>query len=89
MSLNLNLKENRLIEKEITNTINLRKMKGTVKWYDAEKGYGFILTEEGKDLFVHRSGLTAGARSLDADDRVEFEVSEGPKGLIAVNVVVD
>jgi len=64
-------------------------MKGTVKWYDAEKGYGFILTEEGNDLFVHRSGIAAGTRPLDTDDKVEFEISDGPKGQVAVNVVIE
>jgi len=64
-------------------------MKGTVKWYDAEKGYGFILTEEGNDLFVHRSGLAPGQRPLDTDEKVEFEISDGPKGKVATNVVVE
>lgn len=63
-------------------------MKGTVKWFDPEKGFGFILTEEGNDLFVHKSGLASGTRSLDTDDRVSFDVSDGPKGKVAVDVVV-
>ena len=64
-------------------------MKGTVKWYDAEKGYGFILTEEGNDLFIHRSGLSSNVRSLENEEKVEFEVSDGPKGKVAVDLVID
>ncbi len=63
-------------------------MKGTVKWYDAEKGYGFILTEEGNDLFIHRSGLSSSIRSLENDEKVEFEVTDGPKGKVAVDLVI-
>lgn len=61
-------------------------MKGTVKWYDATKGYGFILTEEDKDLFVHRSGLADTYAGLEPDETVEFEVGQGNKGPIATNV---
>lgn len=64
-------------------------MKGTVKWYDSEKGFGFILTEEGNDLFVHRTGLASSTRTLNTDDKVSFEISEGPKGKVATNVVIE
>ncbi len=60
---------------------------GTVKWFNEAKGYGFIKREDGPDLFVHYTNIAgSGFRTLKEDDRVEFEVSEGPKGLQAVNV---
>lgn len=61
-------------------------MKGTVKWYNEVKGYGFIQTEEGKDIFVHRSGLENASDRLEPEQAVEFEVSDGEKGPIAENV---
>ena len=58
------------------------KEKGTVKWFNAAKGYGFIQRENGEDVFVHFSAIqTEGYRSLDEGARVEFEVTKGPKGL--------
>jgi CspA family cold shock protein len=51
-----------------------------VKWFSTEKGYGFIEQEEGKDVFVHVTGLAAGVQSLADGQEVEFEVSEGQKG---------
>jgi CspA family cold shock protein len=63
-------------------------MKGTVKWYDETKNFGFILTEEDKDLFVHSSGLKDPSASLEPGQAVEFELGEGKKGPIAVDVVV-
>ena len=60
---------------------------GTVKWFNAEKGYGFISQPEGADVFVHFSAIQSnGYRSLDAGQSVEFEVQNGPKGLQAANV---
>jgi len=61
-------------------------MKGTVKWYDRVKGYGFIQTEEDKDIFVHRSGLDVPQSELVTGQAVEFEVEEREKGLVAVKV---
>ncbi len=64
------------------------KEKGTVKWFNATKGYGFIQREAGGDVFVHFSAIQAdGYRSLNEGDAVEFEVQQGPKGLQAANVV--
>lgn len=58
---------------------------GTIKWFDSEKGYGFIQQDEGgKDLFVHLSETDG--RGFNDGERVEFEVGEGPKGLNANNV---
>lgn len=54
--------------------------RGTVKWFNAEKGYGFIEVDGSKDLFVHVSGLAPGVASLAANQIVEFEVGEGKKG---------
>jgi CspA family cold shock protein len=63
------------------------KEKGTVKWFNAAKGYGFIQRENGEDVFVHFSAIqTQGYRSLDEGAKVEFEVTKGPKGLQATNV---
>ena len=62
-------------------------MKGTVKWFNASKGYGFIKPEEGEDVFVHFSAIQSeGYKSLDEGQSVEFEVTKGPKGLQAANV---
>ena len=61
--------------------------KGTVKWFNAAKGYEFIQRETGEDVFVHFSAIQAGGyRSLDEGAQVEFEVTNGPKGLQASNV---
>ena len=60
---------------------------GTVKWFNDAKGYGFITQDDGQDVFVHYSAVQAsGFRSLAEGDRVEFEVTRGPKGLQAANV---
>ena len=63
--------------------------KGTVKWFNDQKGYGFITPEDGSaDLFVHHSAIQGGGfRTLAENDTVEFEVGQGPKGPRAENVV--
>jgi CspA family cold shock protein len=62
---------------------------GTVKWFNDAKGFGFITREGGPDLFVHHSAIVAdGFRSLSEGQQVEFDITEGPKGLQAQNVRV-
>ncbi len=62
-------------------------MKGTVKWFDAKKGYGFITKEDGEDIFVHYSAIQIdGFKTLKEGDKVEFEVQNGTKGPQAANV---
>ena len=62
-------------------------MKGKVKWFSNQKGYGFVTTEEGKDVFVHHTAIQGdGYRSLNQDQEVEFDVVTGPKGEQASNV---
>jgi len=57
------------------------RIRGTVKWFSAEKGYGFITPEDGADVFVHFSAIQMnGYRKLEAGDQVEFEIVDGPKG---------
>ena len=61
--------------------------KGTVKWFNAAKGYGFIQRSSGEDVFVHYSAIQMdGYRSIEEGAEVEFEVTQGPKGLQAENV---
>lgn len=60
---------------------------GTVKWFNPDKGYGFITREDGPDVFVHFSAIQGdGYRNLDENQKVEFDVTEGPKGPQAANV---
>lgn len=62
--------------------------KGTVKWFNNQKGYGFITPESGSDVFVHHSAIQGeGYKSLDEGQAVEFEIRQGPKGAEAANVV--
>ncbi len=61
---------------------------GTVKWFNNQKGYGFISLESGKEVFVHHSAISGdGFKSLEEGQKVECEVQDGPKGEQAVNVV--
>jgi CspA family cold shock protein len=60
--------------------------KGKVKWYNEVKGFGFIETETGEDIFVHRTGLVNVFDGLKQDQEVVFETKEGEKGLAAINV---
>ncbi|MGD0280773.1 MAG: cold-shock protein [Dissulfurispiraceae bacterium] len=63
-------------------------MKGTVKWFNDSKGFGFITAEDGKDVFVHHTSIQAqGFKSLAEGDKVTFDVEKGDKGPKAVNVV--
>ena len=60
---------------------------GSVKWFNNDKGFGFIKRETGEDVFVHHSAIQAqGYRTLNEGERVEFDIKEGPKGLQAENV---
>lgn len=59
---------------------------GKVKWYNETKGFGFIETDDGKDVFVHRSGLSSPFGGLNEGQSVEFEIRQGDKGEIAFNV---
>ena len=62
---------------------------GTVKWFNEQKGYGFIEQEDGPDVFVHHSGINAsGFRTLNEGDQVTFDIQQGAKGPSAVNVTV-
>jgi len=59
---------------------------GKVKWYNGSKGYGFIETNDGQDVFVHRSGLSVSYLGLEPGQKVEFETKKGEKGLVAFDV---
>ncbi|MBE6199912.1 MAG: cold-shock protein [Rikenellaceae bacterium] len=64
-------------------------MVGKVKWFDSKKGYGFILTDEGREVFVHYTGIIAeGFKALTEGQNVEFEIGSNDKGVQAVNVTV-
>jgi CspA family cold shock protein len=67
----------------------MARQSGTVKWFNDAKGFGFITTDGGEDVFVHSSAIQSrGFRSLSEGAQVEFDVIEGPKGLQAANVTV-
>ncbi|MEA3496625.1 MAG: cold shock domain-containing protein [Bacteroidota bacterium] len=61
-------------------------MKGTVKWYNEVKGFGFIQTSDSGDVFVHRTGLVDSFAGLEEGQEVEFETKQGDKGIVAVDV---
>ena len=61
---------------------------GKVKWFNEVKGYGFVTMEDGKDVFVHYSAIKGdGFRTLNENDDVEFDITDGPKGPQAINVI--
>lgn len=66
------------------------RVRGVVKWFNADKGYGFISTDEGKDVFVHYSSIrdTGGFRTLEEGQQVEFTLEQGEKGPQAQDVVI-
>lgn len=65
----------------------MEKIQGRVKWFNAEKGYGFIQGDDGKDVFVHYSAIRAeGYKSLNEGERVDFNVSQGQRGMQAEDV---
>jgi len=67
----------------------MARQSGTVKWFNDAKGFGFITTDGGEDVFVHSSAIQSrGFRSLSEGAEVEFDVIEGPKGLQAANVTI-
>ena len=69
----------------------LKLVNGTVKWFNSRKGYGFINSEEGTDVFVHFSALSGEGdeyKTLNENDKVEFDIVQGEKGPLASNVVV-
>ena len=70
--------------------MDLEKLRGTVRWFSAKKGYGFIAPEDGgKDIFVHWSGISMeGYKQLAVDDQVEFALKDSPKGPIAIEVQI-
>ncbi|MCM8799112.1 MAG: cold shock domain-containing protein [Candidatus Omnitrophica bacterium] len=62
-------------------------MRGKVKWFSNQKGYGFITTEDGKDIFVHHTAILGeGYKTLNEGEMVEFDITTGPKGQQAANV---
>lgn len=76
------------VDLTVEDVIKLNSMEGKVKWYDAVKGYGFIQTEDGKDVFVHRSGIKDAQFGLETDQTVQFEIKESDRGPVAFDVEV-
>ena len=80
----------RVVKRHLMNNLgvaSVAKEQGTVKWFNAAKGFGFIQRQSGEDVFVHFSAIQGdGYKSLNEGQAVEFEVTKGPKGLQASNV---
>jgi len=75
------------IRENIIKILEVRNMQGTVKWFNGEKGYGFITTEEGNDVFAHFSQINKdGYKTLEEGEKVSFDVAEGAKGPQAENI---
>jgi cold shock protein len=86
--LNLALSEEILNSDVEAKGVTFVKEKGTVKWFNGAKGYGFIQRSTGEDVFVHFSAIQEnGYRSLNEGETVEFELMKGPKGFLAANVL--
>jgi CspA family cold shock protein len=82
-----NFRDAGVISGKIRERSSVVREKGTVKWFNGAKGYGFIQRSTGEDVFVHFSAIQeSGYRSLNEGETVEFDVSKGPKGLQAANV---
>jgi CspA family cold shock protein len=77
------------VEAGIYFILEVEMLKGTVKWFNKDKGFGFITGEDGKDYFVHFSGITGeGFKTLEEGQNVTFNVTEGQKGPMATEVTV-
>ena len=70
----------------VNNSKKMQMNKGKVKWYNEAKGFGFIEGEDGKDIFVHRSGLVSPYAGLEANQEVVFQIKQDEKGNMAINV---
>ena len=76
----------KVVATAVEDVIKRKLMQGKVKWYNAVKGFGFIHTDEGKDVFVHRTGIKDARFGLETDQAVEFEIKESDRGPVAFNV---